>query len=65
VPLWSVRYNIPARGNHFTTALPDMSLFASRFFGRESGGLIRRLNPTGKVEMGEVQILGAVGEPAK
>ncbi len=65
VPLWSVRYNIPARGNHFTAALPDMSMFASRFFGRDSGGLIRRLNPTGKVDMEDLQILGAVGEPSK
>jgi hypothetical protein len=63
VPLWSIRYNIAAQGNHFTAALPSMSLFASRFFGRESGGLIRRLNPTGKVEMGDVQILGETAVP--
>ena len=65
IPLWSTRYNIATRGNHFTAALPSMSQFASRFFGRDSRGLIRRLNPTGKVEMGEVQILGAVEEPAR
>jgi hypothetical protein len=65
VPLWSVRYNIATRGNHFTAALPSMSQFASRFFGRDSGGLIRRLNPTGKVEMGEVQILGETAVPAQ
>ena len=60
VPLWSVRYNIPTRGNHFTAALPNMSMYASRFFGRDSGGLVRRLNPTGKVEMGDIKVLGAV-----
>lgn len=67
VPLWSTRYNIAARGNSFTTALPDMSLFASRFFGRDSGGLVRRLNPTGTVNLGDLKILGAVPapEPAK
>lgn len=65
VPLWSTRYNIRARGNDFTTALPDMSMFASRFFGRDSHGLIRRLNPTGKVEMGDVQILGQAETPAQ
>lgn len=65
VPLWSTRYNIAARGNQFTTALPDMSLFASRFFGRDSGGLVRRLNPTGTVNLGELQILGAVADPKK
>ncbi|MES1168941.1 MAG: hypothetical protein ABUL61_07190, partial [Oleiharenicola lentus] len=64
VPLWSVRYNIPTRGNHFTAALPSMSMFASRFFGRDSGGLVRRLNPTGHVDMGDVKILGAV-DPVK
>ena len=65
VPLWSTRYNIATRGNHFTAALPGMSLFASRFFGRDSGGLVRRLNPIGKVDMADIQILGAVEEPAK
>lgn len=60
VPLWSVRYNIPTRGNHFTAALPAMTTFASRYFGRDSKGLVRRLNPTGKVEMGEVKMLGPV-----
>ncbi|MFZ5494429.1 MAG: hypothetical protein ACOZE5_03710 [Verrucomicrobiota bacterium] len=65
IPLWSTRYNIPTRGNHFTAALPSMSQFASRYFGRDSGGLIRRLNPTGKVEMEDVKILGAVGTPAE
>ncbi|AOS43223.1 hypothetical protein Verru16b_00266 [Lacunisphaera limnophila] len=63
VPLWSTRYNIPTRGNHFTAALPSMSMFASRFFGRDSDGLVRRLNPTGKVDMGELQILGSVDTP--
>lgn len=60
VPLWSTRYNITTLGNHFTAALPGMSMFASRFFGRDSGGLVRRLNPIGKVEMDDIQILGAV-----
>ena len=65
VPLWSTRYNIATLGNNFTAALPDISMFASRFFGRDSGGLVRRLNPIGKVDMADVQILGAVEEPAK
>lgn len=65
VPLWSTRYNIPTRGNNFTAALPDMSMYASRFFGRDSGGLVRRLNPTGKVEMGDIKVLGAVETPAQ
>lgn len=59
-PLWSVRYNIPTRGNNFTAALPSMTAFASRYFGRDSKGLVRRLNPTGKVEMGDVKMLGPV-----
>lgn len=65
VPLWSTRYNIPTRGNNFIAALPDMSMFASRYFGRDSKGLIRRLNPTGKVDMKDVEILGAVEAPGK
>jgi hypothetical protein len=63
VPLWSTRFSLATRGNHFTAALPDMSVFASRFFGRDSGGLIRRLNPTGKVNMEDIKILGAVETP--
>jgi hypothetical protein len=63
VPLWSTRFSLATRGNHFTAALPDMSRFASRFFGRDSEGLVRRLNPTGKVNMEDLKILGAV-EPA-
>ncbi|RXK55319.1 hypothetical protein ESB00_05320 [Oleiharenicola lentus] len=65
VPLWSTRYNIASQGNNFIAALPDMSMFASRYFGRDSNGLIRRLNPTGKVDMKDVQILGAVETPAE
>ncbi len=65
IPLWSTRYNIATLGNHFTAALPSMSQFASRFFGRDSGGLVRRLSPVGKVNMKDVQILGAVETPAE
>lgn len=65
VPLWSTRFNLPTRGNSFKAALPDMSLFASRYFGRDSGGLVRRLNPTGKVEMGDIKVLGVVETPAQ
>jgi hypothetical protein len=64
VPLWSTRISLATRGNHFTAALPDMSVFASRYFGRDSGGLVRRLNPTGKVRMEDVKILGAVAPVA-
>jgi hypothetical protein len=64
IPLWSTRYNIATRGNNFAAALPDMTRYASRFFGRESDGLVRGLNPTGKVNMGDIQILGAVATPA-
>lgn len=63
VPLWSTRISLATRGNHFTAALPDMSRFAARFFGQDSKGLIRRLNPTGKVELKDLQILGAVETP--
>ena len=65
IPLWSTRYNLPTRGNNFTAALPDMSRFAARYFGRDSGGLVRRLNPTGKVELGEFKVLGTVDTPGE
>ncbi len=62
-PLWSAQYSIPAAGNNFAVALPYMTRFAARYFGRDSGGLKRVLNPTGRVEMGELKVLGVVGTP--
>ncbi len=62
--LWTVRYNLPSRGTTFTHALPQMTEVASRYFGRDSDGLINRpsQDKTGHVELGETKVLGT--EPA-
>lgn len=57
-PLWSVRFNIRARGNDFTQALPAMARHASQYFGRSSGGLQRDAVPLGQVEIKELIDLG-------
>lgn len=56
---WTVRYNMRSRGAYFDRALPQMTHFASRFFGRDSGGLVNRwiANPNGKVEVGETEVI--------
>ena len=58
-PLWSIRYNMRSRGTNFTSALPQMTQFASHYFGRDSHGLV---NPStgktqGKVELGEQRVI--------
>ncbi len=62
--LWTVRYNLPSRGTTFTLALPQMTDVASRYFGRDSGGLINRpsRDKSGHVKLGETKVLGT--EPA-
>lgn len=57
--LWTVRYNLPSVGTNFTAALPQMTDIASRYFGRESGGLVNRPSQdrTGHVELGETKVL--------
>jgi hypothetical protein len=63
--LWTVRYNLPSVGADFTTTLPQMTDVASRYFGRDTGGLINRpsQDKTGHVELRETKVLGT--EPAK
>jgi hypothetical protein len=60
--LWTVRYNLPSVGTNFNLALPQMTEVASRYFGRDSGGLVNRPDKTGHVELGETKVLGT--EPA-
>jgi len=52
--LWEVRYSIRAHGHLFGDALIAMTDMASRYFGQDSKGLVRREVPVGRVEMGEL-----------
>lgn len=58
--LWTVRYNLPSVGTNFNLALPQMTDVASRYFGRDSGGLINRPDQDKRawVELGETKVLG-------
>lgn len=63
-PLWSARFNTAARGKSFPNALPSMTALAARYFGRDSGGLLREAVPVGNVELKEMVEVGEE-EPAK
>jgi hypothetical protein len=53
--VWSVHYSLPAFGNAFTEALPNMSRVAAKFFGRNIGGVLYRAQriPEGVVKIGD------------
>jgi hypothetical protein len=60
--LWETRFSINERHNQFDKALPSMAEYASRYFGKDSNGLLRSRLPEGQVEVGEPKSLGAVPE---
>jgi hypothetical protein len=64
-PLWSTRFNVRARGNTFTDALPTMARFAARYFGQSSGGLMREAVPVGQVEIKDLIDLGEAKDSKK
>jgi hypothetical protein len=55
--LWEARYSIRDRGNDFEKQLAGMTEEASKYFGQNSGGLIRKELPVGRVDIGEQRIL--------
>ena len=58
--LWSTRVSIQAQGNKFNEAVTAMLARASRYFGQDSGRLLRQYQPEGKVSLAELQIVGVV-----
>jgi hypothetical protein len=58
---WVTRISIRAQGNSFNQRVEDMVARAARYFGRDSGKLIREYE--GTVEMGEPEVVGVVDEP--
>lgn len=55
--LWSTRVSVRAQGNRFNETLAAMLKRASRYFGADSGRLIRRYEPSTKVELGDLQFV--------
>jgi len=62
--LWESRFSVREQGNDFTRALPAMAEYASRYFGRDSHGLLRTHVPDGRIDMGDPTLIGFLsGEP--
>ncbi len=59
--LWETRFSIRENRNDFGKTLSEMAQYASRYFGQDSHGLIRK--PIEHVDLGELKILGV--EPEK
>ena len=58
--LWRTVASIDARGNRFDEKLMAMVERASRYFGRDSGRLIRQFEYTPHINLGELKTLGVV-----
>jgi hypothetical protein len=58
--LWATRVSVQAQGNKFNETAAYMMAKASKYFGQDSGRLIRQYDPEGKVRLGELQIVGVV-----
>jgi hypothetical protein len=62
---WETRFSIRERGNDFSKQLEAMSQYASRYYGKDSQGLIRKDFNT-SINLGELKILSVEPEqPAK
>jgi hypothetical protein len=55
--LWESRFSIQRQGADFTAELPTMALAAAGTFGKETGGIIQRESPEGRVEFGELKVI--------
>lgn len=53
-PRWVTRYSIPTRGNDFMGPMAEITAKAGRFFGQESGRLIRK--HATEVSIGEIEV---------
>jgi hypothetical protein len=58
--LWETRYSIRNRGNDFEKQLAAMTGEASKYFGQNTGGLVRKALPSGRVDIGEQRVLDYV-----
>jgi hypothetical protein len=62
--LWRTVVSIDARDNRFDERLAKMVDDASRYFGRDSGRLVRQFEYTPHVSFGDLKVLGVVDEKA-
>ncbi|HVZ65180.1 MAG TPA: hypothetical protein VG936_11460 [Lacunisphaera sp.] len=57
---WVTRVSVQAQGNRFNESAAYMLAKASRYFGQDSGRLIREFDREGKVTLGDLQVVGVV-----
>lgn len=62
VLLWETRFSLSQRRHDFGRDLPRMAQVASQYFGQDSQGLINKVLPEGRVDIGDVKSLGPVPE---
>jgi hypothetical protein len=62
--LWVTRVSVRAPGNRFDDSFAAMLKGASKYFGQDSGRLIRGEESKGTVELGDLKFLGEAKEPA-
>ena len=58
VLLWETRFSIQQEHHDFDKDLPTMAQYASRYFGRDSHGLVHDKIPLGEVDVGDVKSVG-------
>ena len=58
--LWVTRVSVQAQGNKFNETLAAMLARASRYFGQNSGQLVRQYQREGKVTFGDLKVVGYV-----
>ena len=63
--LWEARFSINQPRNDFGKVLPIMANYASRYFGQDSNGLVRKQVVNGHVEVGEPTLIELLSSPSK
>jgi hypothetical protein len=63
--VWETRFSINQPRNDFGKALPVMASYASRYFGQDSNGLVRKPVVDGHVEVGEPTLIELLSAPQK
>jgi hypothetical protein len=61
--LWTTRVSVRSPGNRFDDSVMAMMKSAAKYFGQNSGRLIRGEESKGTVEMGDVKFIGEAKEP--
>lgn len=61
---WQTRVSVRAPGNRFDDSFAAMLKGASKYFGQDSGRLMRGEESKGTVELGDLKFLGEAQEPA-